>query len=111
MNSDELDARIDVVLKGGPEWEPPRDFARRVAVMAADADTTRPASWGWLSPGVFDAAMPGLLLALAGCVLGLTPLVFADNVMVVAWLSAGLTLWTAATVARRAGSKIAFART
>ena len=104
MNRDELDARIDAALKQAPAWEPPGDFARRIAAMAARPGTTRAASWSLVPPGVFGAAMPALLLALAGCIFGLMPDVVADNATLMAWLSAGLTVWTALMFARRASA-------
>ena len=72
--------------------------------MAACPAAPRPAPWSLVSPGVFDAAMPGLLVALAGGVFGLMRDGLLDNVTLVAWLCAGLTLWTAATFARKASA-------
>ena len=95
MNDGELDAQIDAVLKEAPAWQPPHGFARRVVVMAQRSRAPR-------SRGVFDVALPGLLVALGGCVVGLISDVLVDNATLVLWLCAGLAVWSATTFARRA---------
>jgi|SRR5215470_1564099 len=106
MRSDELDARIDAALKQGPQWEPPREFAQHVAAAAmADRSIGTPSGSRSLPPrGTVAVARPALWLALAGCGIGLTGGLLGGDVVLVAWMSAGLTWWTAVTFVRRAGA-------
>ena len=91
----EVERRIDAVLAQDAIWEPPVAFAARVAASAPRPAPLR--ARRTLSPGLFDAAGPGLLIAAAGCFAGLV----ADAAPTFTWLCAALSLWIGASFTRR----------
>ena len=97
-----LYGRIDEVLAHGPVWAPPIEFGRRVVAGASGLAPRRTRDRSILSPGVFDVAMPGLLVAVAGCVVGLAPDASIIDAVPVTWACAALSLWIGASCTRRA---------
>ena len=98
----EIDDRIDAVLAQGPVWEPPAEFARTVAASASRPMPHRSRRRRISTSGVVDLALPGLLVAAAGWVVGLTWDALVVDVVTLAWLCAALGLGAGALFARRA---------
>ena len=97
-----LYGRIDEVLAHEPAWAPPVEFGRRVVAGAPRQAPHRVPRRGILSPGAFDAAMPGLLVAVAGCVVGLATDASLIDAVPVTWVCATLSVWIGASCTRRA---------
>ena len=99
MRDDDVDAeverRIDAVLAQQAVWDPPGGFAARVAASALPSPAHRDRRT--LSPGALDAAVPGVLIAAAGCIAGL----ITDAAPTFTWLCAALSLWMGASFTRR----------
>ena len=129
MRSEDLsDERLDQALRRQPRWEPPGHFARAVlARMPAAIPVTPPperpslfvvfraAAHGLLAASVALAAglvlwrvtldaVPGVIVAAAAyeMFLQFATFMLIDNVTIVAWISAAVTLSIAVSVSGRA---------
>jgi hypothetical protein len=91
----EVERRIDAVLAHDAVWEPPAAFAARVAASASPPPAHRGRRTP--SPGAFDAAVPGVLIAAAGSIAGL----IAEAAPTFTWLCAALSLWVGVAFTRR----------